>query len=193
MTKSNQRTAKAAILTLLIATTLVLGACKPSAVNRAASKAAATKALKPTGTQSAARASADVTLRRWTAARCSTPHSCPLPQRHAETFVGGSYNEVRLGQDTTLYRVYTSSERKFGVPGERYSFWSRSTARGRQALIDSAVPTSTNGNTAAYQVAIQVPRGTVIYEGRARGLARGPAGGGNQVVLERAHTDWAIR
>lgn len=99
--------------------------------------------------------------------------------------MGGSYNEVRLGKDTTLYRVYTSPEHKFGGQGARYSYWSRSPARGRQALIDSAIPTATNGNIAAHQIAIRVPRGTVIYEGEARGLVRGPVGGGNQVVLDQ--------
>lgn len=132
----------------------------------------------------------DVSVRSWTSALCKPSRPCPLPARYANSFVGGSYREVRLGQNTRLYRVYSSPDRRLGNPGERYSFWSRSDARGTRAVIDSALPTSRNGNTAQYQVSVAVPRGTVIYEGTAAPLRRGPVGGGNQVVLERVRPEW---
>ena len=132
----------------------------------------------------------DMTVRSWTSARCKPSRPCPLPARYANSFVGGTYREVRLGQDTRLYRVYSSHDRRLGNPGEQYSYWSRSNAQGTRAVIDSAIPTSRNGNTARYQVSIVAPRGTVVYEGTAAPLPRGSVGGGNQVVLGRVQNDW---
>jgi hypothetical protein len=60
-------------------------------------------------------------------------------------------------------------------------------------VIDSAIPTSRNGNVAARQVSIIVPRGTTIYEGVARPLTRGPVGGGNQVILDGVRPEWVVR
>lgn len=140
----------------------------------------------------AARQAADGVVRHWTLSMCKPSRPCPLPEHHAATFTGGSYNEVRLGQDTRLYRVYSNLENRLGVPGERYSYWSRSPATGTQAVIDGAIPTARNGNTAAHQVSIVVPRGTTIYEGKTSSFPGGPVGGGNQVIMDGVRREWAV-
>ncbi len=163
------------------------------AAPRAAARQAAERATVRTAAVRADRQAADQLVRRWTVSRCKPHRPCPLPAREAATFTGGSYNQVRLGGDTRLYRVYSSPETRLGAPGERYSYWSRSNATGTRAVIDSAIPTSRNGNRAGRQVSIIVPRGTTIYEGNARALPRGPVGGGNQVLLDRVHPEWVVR
>ena len=170
----------------------VAGAVRRAASGAAARQAAA-RATFRTATVRAERQAADRLVRRWTVSRCAPQRRCPLPAREAGSFTGGSYNEIRLGGDTRLYRVYTSPENRLGAPGERYSYWSRSNATGTRAVIDSAIPTSRNGNRAARQVSIVVPRGTTIYEGSARAIPRGPVGGGNQIVLDRVRPEWVVR
>jgi hypothetical protein len=108
------------------------------------------------------------------------------------SFRGGSYRQVKLGQDLLLHRVYSDPANRFGAPGERYSYWSRDPASGLQAVIDRAIPASANGNMANRSVSILVPKGTTIYEGTARSLPRGAVGGGNQVVIDMALRDWVM-
>ena len=163
------------------------------AAPRAAARQAAERATVRTAAVRAERQAADRLVGRWTVSRCRPHRPCPLPAREAGTFTGGSYNEIRLGSDTRLYRVYSSPENRLGAPGERFSYWSRSNATGTRAVIDSAIPTSRNGNSAVRQVSIVVPRGTTIYEGNARALPRGPVGGGNQVILDRVRPEWVVR
>lgn len=168
-----------------------------AAAREAAERAASRQAIRRSAGEIAARRvqrqAADRLLRRWTVSLCKASRPCPLPERYASTFIGGSYNEIRLGRDTRLYRVYSSPQRRLGVPGDRYSYWSRSNARGTRAIVDSAIPVTRNGNLAERRVSIVVPRGTKIYEGTARGLTRGPAGGGNQVILEGVRPEWVVR
>lgn len=168
------------------------------AAERAAARAAAGRAKRPAVKRSLERSEratagsafrregADLLVRRWSTSLCRRPKPCPLPEKIGNSFRGGSYNEVILGRDTTFYRVYTRPEVKYGVPGERYSFWSRSSARGTGAVIDGAIPVSRNGNVAARQVSITLRKGTKVFDGYAAPLPRGPVGGGSQVVIERS-------
>jgi hypothetical protein len=180
------------------------GGFMPSAEARVLNSArrAAAEAAKRNAARAAARRQAfsqvatktpDVTVRTWTSALCKRSRPCPLPPQYANSFVGGTYREVRLGKDTRLYRVYSSPARRLGTPGEPHSYWTRSEARGTRAVIDSALPTSRNGNTARYRISIVVPRGTVIYEGIAAPLPRGAVGGGSQVVIKHVSRDWVRR
>ena len=163
---------------------------------RAAARAAARRAERAAVERSLARServaagnvarreAADMVLRRW-----SPNLRGPLPQYFGSSFRSGTYNEMRLGRDTTFYRVYANLETKYGVPGQAYSFWSRSDARGTRAIIDSAIPVLRNGNTALRQVAITLPKGTRVFEGIAGPWREGKGtivGGGNQVVIERS-------
>ena len=155
---------------------------------RAAKEAAAAVAAR-TGTKQAA----DAVVRRWYSVTCKPTKPCPLPQHVGNTFVGGSYNEVALGSDTVLYRVYANRLNRLGPSGQRYSYWSRSDARGTQAIVDSAIPVSRQGNTATRQVAVRVPQGTHVFEGRTQGIPHGgPVGGGNQVVVDGVRPEWVI-
>lgn len=159
-----------------------------SAVQRAAIRAASQQAAR----RQAARAVQHATTRRavdrvtatWTNALCKPSRVCPLPEHVGNTFRGGTYHQVTLGQDTQLHRVYSDPANRLGTPGALYSYWSRDPAMGRRAVIDRAIPVSTNGNVADKYVTIRLPRGSVVYEGKAAGLPRGPVGGGNQVVID---------
>jgi len=170
------------------------------AVERAAARAAARKAAERAGKENAtaaaanaARRASDVVVRRWTLSMCNPAKPCPLPEGFAKTFNGGSYNEVILGSDTVLYRVYSNQAHRLGRPGDQFTYWSRSDARNTQAVMDSAIEVSRYGNTAQSLVAVRVPRGTRIFEGDARGIDRGgPVGGGNQVVLESVRPEWVV-
>lgn len=159
------------------------------AAERAASKAASATARREIPLQAR-----DVVVRRWSSALCKPANPCPLPERVGNTFNGGSYQEVVLGSGTLLYRVHSTRATQLGSRGERYSYWSRSDARGLQASIDGAIPVSRNGNTGAIQSVIRVPRGTRVFEGETHGLGRGgPVGGGNQVVLGGVRAEWLVR
>ncbi len=168
------------------------------AAERAAARAAARRAERAAVERSVARServaagsavrreAADRVVRRWSTSLCRRSNPCPLPENIGNSFRGGSYNQVILGRDTTFYRVYSRPEFRYGVPGQRYSYWSRSSARGTGAIIDGAIPVSRNGNVAEKQVAITLRKGTTVFDGYAAPLHRGPVGGGSQVVIERS-------
>lgn len=107
-----------------------------------------------------------------------------LKQEIAEIFSGGSYKEVTLTEDSTFYRVYGGDAREVG------SFMSRTPQNGGMQLqIDLALNPSW-GNTASDVTKVIVPKGTIIYEGRAapqiiNGGAGTLIGGGNQVYIPR--------
>jgi hypothetical protein len=164
-------------------------AAERKAADRAASQAASAAARREVPLQAK-----DVVVRRWSSALCKPASRCPLPERVGNTFNGGSYREVVLGSDTLLYRVHATPATRLGAPGGRYSYWSRSDARGLQASVDGAIPVSRNGNTGQFQSVIRVPRGTRVFEGETHGLGRGgPVGGGNQVVLGGVRPEWLVR
>ena len=185
-----------------------VGAAAERAAQRAATQAAeraaaeqASKAAAEAASRRAATNAADRVVKRWTSSLCKPAAPCPLPERTAGTFNGGSYNEVILGSDTVLYRAIHDPKFKFGKPGEP-SYWSRSDAKGVQAVIDSAIPVLRNGNTAERLVAIRVPKGKTVFEGKTqeivfeektRGIERGPIGGGNQVVIDGVKPEWEIK
>lgn len=171
------------------------------AAERAAARAAARRAERAAVERSLARSesgaagsatrrqAADVVVRRWSNPLCGRSRPCPLPEGAGNSFRGGSYNEVVLGRDTTFYRVYSRPEFRYGEPGKRYSYWSRSDARGTRAIIDFAIPVSSYGNTAWRRVAVTLPKGTRVYEGNAgpwRTKIETRVGGGNQVVIQRS-------
>ena len=154
------------------------------AAERSAAERAAARASQSVAAAQARRQVRDTVIRRWSSALCKPARPCPLPDQHANSFRGGSYNEVRLGQDTRLYRAYANPVYRYGNPRDRYSYWSRSSSRDTQAVIDSAIPVSRNGNTAHRQSSITLPRGTRVFEGETRQIRGGPVGGGNQVIVE---------
>ena len=124
-----------------------------AAAERAAIRAAATAAERQ-GAERAAKGVASSTLRstvnhtndrivkRWTSSLCKTTAPCPLDEKTANTFKGGSYDEIVLGSDTVLFRAYHYPARKLGMPNERFSYWSRSDATGTKAAVDSAIEVS---------------------------------------------------
>lgn len=110
----------------------------------------------------------------------------PLPENLANTFRSGTYSEVVLESDTTLYRVYGGSAGKLGT------FWSRTAPSGPlQAQIDLALKPEW-GNTAENVVKINVPAGTKIFEGIAASQGNGLLGGGNQVILQNVDPSWVV-
>ena len=163
-------------------------AAEQKAAERAASRAATTAATRRAGARAG-----DRVVRRWSSALCKSVNPCPLPPKVSNTFKGGSYDEVVLGQDTLLYRVYSNPAHRLGRPDERFSYWSRSDARGTQAVVDSAIEVSRYGNTAKNQVVVRVPSGTRIYQGETQSIPRGgPVGGGSQVILEGIRPEWVV-
>ncbi|MGZ0020552.1 hypothetical protein [Nitrosomonas sp. wSCUT-2] len=135
----------------------------------------------------------DRVVKRWTSSLCKPANPCPLDEKTANTFRGGSYAETILSKDTILYRNYHLPSRKFGAVNERFSYWSRNSASGTQAVIDRAIDVSRYGNRADRIVAVRVPKGTRVYEGATHGLDKGAVGGGNQVILDRVRPEWKIR
>ncbi|HCS73837.1 MAG TPA: hypothetical protein DIW17_08180 [Clostridiales bacterium] len=113
----------------------------------------------------------------------------PLKQSVAETFSGATYKETVLTQDTAFYRVYGGSSGKVG------SYMTRVPQNGgMQSQIDLAINPQW-GNTAQYVTKGIVPRGTVIYEGRAasqiiNGGAGRLIGGGNQIYISEVNSSW---
>lgn len=108
-----------------------------------------------------------------------------LPERVASTFRGGSYSQITLGADTTLYRVYGGSAVEVG------SFWSRTAPSGPlQSTIDLALNPSW-GNTAQNVATIKVPAGTTIYDGFAAPQG-GLVGGGSQVYIPKVNAEWLL-
>jgi len=175
----------------------VIGAAERAAARaagKAAERTAAERAAAKTITVKTSKTPADRVVKRWSNYICEQKSRCPLPQHVAQTFRGGSYNQVELQSNTVLYRVHADPALKLGRPGEQYSFWSRSDARGIQAAIDSAIPVSRNGNTAQLQTVIRVPRGTTVYEGITGQTAVGrTVGGGNQVVVKEVNPKWVLQ
>jgi hypothetical protein len=109
----------------------------------------------------------------------------PLPAAIANTFRGGSYTATTVSEATTLYRVYG------GTAGEVGSFWTRTAPSGPlQSTIDLALNPAW-GNTAANVARIQVPAGTVIYEGAAAAQG-GLVGGGSQVFIPTVQASWLV-
>lgn len=163
------------------------------AAARAAEKAAAERAAAAAAARKSTQVAGGKVVRRWTQAFCGPKSPCPLPQEFARTFRGGSYDEVVLTADTTFYRVYSDPAARLGRPGQQFSYWSRSDARGQQAAIDAAIDVSRWGNTGQYQAAIRVPRGTRVFEGWTEAQHGGkPVGGGSQVVIEGVKPSWLI-
>jgi len=195
------RRVAAYVVAIQLAATSFAQAQISGATERAAARAAAQTAQRKTTERAAtaaierqsALAAADRVVRRWSLPLCRPELQCPLPPTIARTFRGGTYDEVILQKDTKLYRVYSDPVTKLGRPDDKYSYWSRSDARGLQAAIDGAIEVSRWGNTARHQVAIRVPRGTKVFEGQAGRPDSGrPIGGGSQVVLEKVRPEWVI-
>jgi RHS repeat-associated protein len=107
----------------------------------------------------------------------------PLPAEIANTFRGGSYSQVTLQSETTLYRVSGGTADSMG------GFWTRTPPQGPvQAQIDLALNPQW-GNTAQNVTTIRVPAGTVIYEGAAA-TQGGLLGGGSQVYIPKVQPGW---
>jgi hypothetical protein len=177
-----------------------IGAAAQRAAARAAATAAerqaigrAAKGVVRSTPRNSVNHAADRVVKRWTSSLCKPSAPCPLDAKTANTFRGGSYNEVRLGRDTVFYRAYHSPTRKFGAPNARFSYWSRSDATGTKAVVDRGIEVSRYGNTAERLVAIKVPKGTRVFEGVTQRIHKGPIGGGNQVILEKARPAWEIK
>lgn len=193
----------AALLTCLVFSNTAyaqIGAAVERAAARAALKAAKSQTAKRTTAGAVATASRgsisrppDRVVRKWSSSLCKPSASCPLDEKTANTFVGGSYKEVILGRDTVLHRVYQDPTRKFGDPNGQVSYWSRSDAKGIKAVVDRGIEVSRYGNTVGRTVAIKVPEGTRVYEGTAQGVHKGPVGGGNQIVLDKVRSDWEVK
>ena len=114
----------------------------------------------------------------------------PLPEAVVKTFRSGSYTMTKLTSTTTLYRAYGGLGRELG------SYWSRVRPSGpMQAQIDSALNPAW-GNTATGVSTIQVPAGTLIYEGAAAAqtIQGGSVmGGGSQVFIPNVNPAWLVR
>jgi hypothetical protein len=113
----------------------------------------------------------------------------PLPEKVVNTFRSGSYTELKLAEDTTLYRAYGGSAAPIR------SYWSRTPPAGPvQAQMDMGLLPEW-GNTATDVIEIKVPAGTTIYEGAAGGQSNGLTallGGGNQVYIPQVDPSWVI-
>ena len=111
----------------------------------------------------------------------------PLDDATAATFRSGSYTATITSEATTLYRVYGGNAGKLGP------YWTRTKPSGPlQSQLDLALVPQW-GNTAENVVSIQVPKGTVIYEGAAAPQLIGVGqilGGGNQVYIPRVDPKW---
>lgn len=113
----------------------------------------------------------------------------PLSQEVAETFIGSSYTETILTEDSVFYRVYGGDAGKVGRYMTRVS-----QNGGMQSQLDLALNPEW-GNTAEYVTKVVVPKGTVIYEGRAasqsiNGGAGQLIGGGNQIYIPEVKANW---
>ncbi|HEY2410268.1 MAG TPA: hypothetical protein VGI10_29890 [Polyangiaceae bacterium] len=116
--------------------------------------------------------------------RYTAVHEGPLPPDIANTFRGASYNALVLARPEILFRTYGGRTPQIG------SFWSRLPNFGLQARLDLAL-NPVWGNTATNIVAIQVPAGTLIFEGFA--APQGSLfGGGNQVFVPEIQTSWVV-
>ena len=204
MLYSGRRVLRIAVLSASVLYSGAAAAQIAAAAERAAAHAAVTAAERQAAARAAKEAAgattrrtvnqaADRVAKRWSSSLCKPAAPCPLPAKTANTIKGGSYDEVILGNDTVLHRVFHEPAHRFGMPGERFSYWTRSDARGTQAAVDSAIDASRYGNTAERLVAVRVPQGTRVYEGKTQGMERGPIGGGNQVVVDGVRVDWEVK
>jgi hypothetical protein len=113
----------------------------------------------------------------------------PLSPDVAKTFRGGSYSQVKVGSDTTLYRVYGGNSGKIGA------YWTRTKPAGPlQSQLDSALAPQW-GNTASKVVEIKLPAGTTFFEGAAAPQSTGIGqllGGGNQVYILKVDPSWVV-
>jgi len=109
----------------------------------------------------------------------------PLPENVVKTFRSGTYSQVTLGSDTTLYRVWGGGADELG------QYWSRTAPSGPlQSTIDLALDPMW-GNNATNVVTIEVPPGTTIYEGFAAPQG-GLVGGGSQVYIPGINPAWVV-
>ena len=118
-------------------------------------------------------------------------NSGPLKRNIAETFAGGSYTKIVLKDDAVFYRVYGGDAGKVG----RYMTRTPQNG-GMQTQIDLALVPDW-GNTAEYITKVVVPKGTIIYEGRAalqaiNGGAGQLLGGGNQIYIPEVNPLWFV-
>lgn len=165
------------------------------AAERDAARRAVRESERAAAAKAGSRTSADIVTRRWDLYKCRKGHDCGgLPFKHWDSFGGGGFNEVKLGNNTRLYRVYADPSAKFIAKNATHSYWSRSSAKGTQAIIDGAIPVANNRNLATHQVAITLPKNSVVFEGTARARHRSfqkdgdwgtTIGGGNQVIISR--------
>lgn len=111
-----------------------------------------------------------------------------------EQFKGGTYKEVALSKETTLYRSYGGNATKFGKG--KISWWKREPTRTTQAVIDNAIPATVNGNFASKLAYIKVPAGTKVYEGISAPIYAGKSsrmasvGGKKQIAIVGKTARW---
>ncbi len=114
------------------------------------------------------------------------PHNGPGPvgEDVAKTFRSASYTERVTTRETYLYRAYGGDSRPMG------RYWAADPPAGPlQTKMDSALPP---GNTAERSIAIRVPPGTTVYEGKVAPNF-GHLGGGDQVVIEgKVPKEWIV-
>ena len=108
----------------------------------------------------------------------------PKWEEFRDSFRSGSYTAVTYDRPRRLYRVYGGGS---SSPLSRY--WTPDRPTGRlQTHMDSALPRS---NTVTRIVAIDVPPGVELYEGKvAANFGRG--GGGNQTIILEVEPSWVI-
>ena len=117
----------------------------------------------------------------------------PLEDELAASFEGATYIKRVLIEDTIMYRVYGGGSKKVG------RFFSLDKQYGGlQSQLDLALLPKW-GNSASNVTRVVVPKGTVIYEGRAapqvirdsmgNKIGQLP-GGGSQVIIENVDARW---
>ncbi len=116
------------------------------------------------------------------------PHPT-LPLEVQNSFSGGTFKEKKIKEETTYYRVYGGQTvKKGGYMSQTPQYG------GLQSQIDLALNPEW-GNKASSIVAIKVPKGTVVYEGKAalQKFNRNTSlllGGGNQVYIPEVDEGW---
>ena len=132
---------------------------------------------------------------RWDKNLCNSKSSCPLPNELGKTFKGGTYDEVILSKDTTMYRSYDGMSTPFGgeykLGGHGVSWWKLEPSKGMAAVIDNAIPARNSGNVASKLSRIKVPAGERIYEGKS-GPIYTEDGNSRQIVAVGGKTQIAI-
>jgi hypothetical protein len=111
------------------------------------------------------------------------PHD---PKSPASTFRSGTYTQITLSDEQTLYRVIPDGGNETG------SYWTNIPPTGPlQSVIDSALDPLW-GNTATNVVTSKIPAGTTIYAGTAA-PQRGLVGGGNQIYIPKVDPNWIVK